>query len=417
MSLGYTHFADYIEQQFDLGVNHRVEIIFTKNTLETDNNLIFNFMANDVKEFFTFDVKHTEVERLENLAQMEIVFDISFSRFEKNHTRSYEKLDSTLANIQAVTAIIDWLFAMMLGYFNSNSMEKYLANKVYLVQNSNSNNDYNSIKVSHNRQGSVITNVPFNNINANNTNNNIDQSLKVELKNSKENKLEIKSDTNRNDNYYKEEPDIIELNSQSPSIKFNNYQDNLSNDSKKKSINNGKGNISPINTQKKITLKIDQAKTKLERSKIKINQSQILGYEDFSCCMNKNKNNKVYQEFLKLNLASIYLADDLDIINYLKQKQEFEYIKEMLLNENERFLLKGICPRRVHSNIEAEKVEEILEEKNYEHLKPDYNEKFCKALEQMANSNSNINNNDKNEKESLLNKQLARQIDIFINDN
>lgn len=84
-SNGFLGFANYLEETFDLGFNHHLQIIFTKNVLETDNNVIFNFMPNDKVDFYTFQVKHELKARVKDISTLEISIEIVYDNFERDH--------------------------------------------------------------------------------------------------------------------------------------------------------------------------------------------------------------------------------------------------------------------------------------------------------------------------------------------
>lgn len=388
LDLGYNAFTESLQNEFDLGMDHIITFTYVKNILTTDNNFIFDFIKPKIITFPSFIINHLKVPRVGNSNEVKLIISFEQSSYDINHDRGYIRLDSILANIQAVVSIFE-IFILYLGkLLNYGKLDVYIANKSYNVVNNNKKIK-NSLKIKNsikdiiknnllNKDNSKVISLK-NNSNSNYVNENLDKdndfkmlklsnnsdrgndnlnnsilNIKKEIISSSDNKIiDIKRFENVNSIANKDvvyssinKNDILKINKefnnkkQKDTLNLNNYiiknnsTNNFSN-SKRKPLN--EINLNIIEYSPKNNNSIDKININNNNNLIKLNPSRLeifiseFKFLEYLCYMNKARYSK---EKKKFDVAKTYLDYDLDIITYFKKMQQIEVLIKHLNNTN-----------------------------------------------------------------------------------
>jgi hypothetical protein len=325
---GYVNFSDYIEQDFDLSLDHVIVVTLQINNIETDNNFIFDFFPHDVTTFYTLKAQHSLVPRALEVNNLRIKVVFELDKYEVNNTRSYVKFDSIIANIQAVTYLMDVFFMYIVSVFNFGKLDKLISNIVYQIKPNKSSNELKFSKFPIRGRGSSVYS------------NETPITKKIEIKGYSS---DIPIDSN--------DKEILDLHGLD-SKKQNNLE-SVNRPIKIKNFNQEEV-IKPINTYAEDIIKLN-----LKREEIKIGLLDRLLIE-FGLYSKENKN----RDIVMYRIASAYLSKDLDVITYLNNMQDYEKLRDYLLTKDEKLRMILESKREISSNMNAEEVENNLESLN-----------------------------------------------------
>ena len=322
---GYVNFSDYIEQDFDLSLDHEIIVTLQINNIETDNNFIFDFFPHDLTKFYTLKAQHSLVPRaLEtNNLRVKIIFELD--KYEVNNTRSYVKFDSIIANIQAVTYLMDVFFMYIASVFNFGKMDKLISNLVYQVKSNDTILKTKSNKLAIHSRGSsqYSKETPI--------------TKKVEIMGYSDNKqvgykdidvLDLHGLDSKKENY---------LESATRPVKINNF--------------NQSEVIKPVNYYTTDIIKLN-----LKREELKISLLDRL-FIELGIYSEENKS----KEIVRYKIASTYLSKDLDVITYLNNMQEYEKLRDYLITKDEKLMLLLENKREITESMNVNEVENNLE--------------------------------------------------------
>jgi hypothetical protein len=128
---GYSTYFDTPVYSIDLSKDYDLDIIVTKNTMETDINPIYDFFPPEVNIYYVFDVKFTERSRPVYDNNFNIYVTISLDNYEYKISRSYLKLDAMLANVMSITQIVSMLCMYINSAFATGNIEYEIFSKIY----------------------------------------------------------------------------------------------------------------------------------------------------------------------------------------------------------------------------------------------------------------------------------------------
>ena len=444
---GYSAFTDSIVGEFDLGSDHEIVMTYSKNILSTDNNFIFDFVPPQEITFPTFTIMHRLIPKDSNPDKVKIFLKLKLSNFDVNHSRGYVKLDSIIANIQAITYLVDVFFISLCQFFHYGKMDIFIANKAYQIFDNPEtvkSNRRNSSIVSNILKNNIVNN--NNNVNSNkhkysnlygkssnfdsrlnsmdNTNNirnlelNRNKTLGLELEkspnvNSKiNNEIVYNDDINRlNENESKKDKkvtnisnlelhkidnnDVMSINSKEA---FNNNYLTVKNKdnqnthqilSKIDKANND--NISNKSNKNTNTIKnINYVRNQLKKDELKTNLLETLITElcPWIPCFKKLSNKHKTDAKKKYLIASAYLSYDLDIITYLRNIQILEKLRDYTLSEDKKSLMNLDSRRLINSDFNLEEIEEKLEKdiEKFDDLNDSFVENIAIALSKTSDN-------------------------------
>jgi hypothetical protein len=131
---GYSKYNHSIFDYYNGNNIFSVRIKVIKNTMNTDNNLIFNFIESNISIFYTYDIGvYTSYSR-QNNDTLNVSIQFEMSNLEYIYQRSYLKFDALLANIFAMTSIVSMIFVIIHYVFNYGTMEYTLIKNLYMFK-------------------------------------------------------------------------------------------------------------------------------------------------------------------------------------------------------------------------------------------------------------------------------------------
>lgn len=351
---GFSNFTDDIESKFDLGVDHKIIITYTRHQIDIDNNYIFNFFPNSNHAFHSIEVEHRLIPKEQEANFVRIEIEVNLNRIEFSHLREYTKMDSIIANIGAVTYLVDVAFGAIIAFFNYCKMDIYMFNKTYQIMD-------NKSKISK-------SNIPFEKINSTSRPQSITASP---------NNLRV-SDNRAMDTERKE--DILHINKVDDAKSASTNRPIVNNYSRIESNTGGR-----IHFNSKITS--DHVKKSLTKSKINISLWDTIWAEFYPECIKLNDEQKKYK------VASAYLTYDLDVTTYLQMVQDFEKLRDFVLKDEEKLQMLVDQRRIVNAEMDYEEMEQQVEDEmeKMNNLNDSLIEKIHKAVHSKEAAYLNLN--------------------------
>lgn len=154
---GYSNHLAVEYFDIDLSKDVSYTITYTKNTIQTDNNFIYNFIKPDENIFYTTKTSAIFIERQGPVNLLKIVFNYIYDKNEVIYYRSYEHFDSTLASAFSLIQILYYFNMILIEFFNYGYLENKIINKIIKFKNEQDLN--NNIEISHKKIGhfSILT--------------------------------------------------------------------------------------------------------------------------------------------------------------------------------------------------------------------------------------------------------------------
>ena len=110
-SFGYSKFYDYAIFNSTYDKDLSITITLVQNTVISDDNLLYGFLSPKIYSFYIIkEVNFNEIKRKNNLSDLSLSISYQLDSFEIIYNRSYEKLDSILANSFSTASIIKVFF-------------------------------------------------------------------------------------------------------------------------------------------------------------------------------------------------------------------------------------------------------------------------------------------------------------------
>ena len=143
---GYQEFTDFYNLDsisFDSDVSVIMKI--KKNTIYTDDNILFNFLPPKLDLYYTYSVVQLlSKERTGPTNLLTVSFDIELDKFQNVYRRSYMKIDQLLANTMSIFSVLLLIFESLTKFIVYGSLEFYLMKKLYYFD---SKCEYKSIQM------------------------------------------------------------------------------------------------------------------------------------------------------------------------------------------------------------------------------------------------------------------------------
>lgn len=330
---GYTHYAEYIEQELDLSLNHHIEIVLTNNKVETDRNIIFNFAPYQQGSFTGVEARHYTSAKESDFSKFSLKFEIILNKFQINHLRTYTKFDDVLANIQAVFSIAEIACLFVLGYLNHGTLDKFMANHLYSFEEGARVKKSSSMRIVETKRFQTLR-----------------PSTEFAPINDKER-------------------------SEKSELRIHSYKKDSRRGSEVGELNN------PSDASRR---KVRHA---LSSKSIDFLSLELLWYEIF--CPKKARHNKSIH---KVQVAQVYLEHDLNIFTVLRQLQELETLKRLVLSDSELLALNLVSRRKINENSDKDAIEEELGRavRLREESDPKYIDEICEAYRDLKDKDSKL---------------------------
>ena len=138
----------------DYTVNYNIVLTVKKNIVITDNNILFNFLSNKNTEFYSYVINVWPKTKAENdrADVMKISIKYIMDKQINYFNRSYEKVDSLIANTYAIYGFIIISCQIIVGLIDIGKVDFYLMNKLYTYEILDSNGNI----VSYSRNESKV---------------------------------------------------------------------------------------------------------------------------------------------------------------------------------------------------------------------------------------------------------------------
>lgn len=135
-SLGFQ--SDIVTEIVDIDFTQNYNLVLTikKNIINTDSNILFNFKPRTTQSFYSMVLNvwpRTKAEQEPkniNYITIKYILDKQINVYD----RSYEKLDSLVANTYAMYGVILIMSQILVGYLDIRKVDFYLMNKLYHYQ-------------------------------------------------------------------------------------------------------------------------------------------------------------------------------------------------------------------------------------------------------------------------------------------
>lgn len=171
-----------------------INVKLTKNTVITDDNLFFQFGDNRVVEFYEVSISE-ERRILDRPMQMYLPIQLNFSLNEKivNVNRSYNKIDTVLANCFSIIKVFYSVLFFCMVFIEEKLVYKEIIKSIYFERDSNvpENSNVNIMQRYYTDKNKIV---PFSNKilkkNYHNGNNDINNNQNINVKNSNELKID-----------------------------------------------------------------------------------------------------------------------------------------------------------------------------------------------------------------------------------
>ena len=134
---GYTKFSRAEGTAFTLDSDINIAMKISKNIIQTDHNIIYNFFPLKTDTFFSFSsVTFSTTQRTANPNLMNVDIDIELDKFQTVTQRSYMKLDQVLASTISVSSIIAYICGFLVKILEYGTVEYYMIRKFYYFKDS-----------------------------------------------------------------------------------------------------------------------------------------------------------------------------------------------------------------------------------------------------------------------------------------
>jgi hypothetical protein len=110
----------------------KIDVVLTKNTLYSDNNIIYRFVPEKVYTFYTISsVRYTYLDRRSGVSNLGISVEIMQDKYQNIFQRSYSKLDQVLASTLSIYSVFALIFQNLIKFFECGALEYHLIKKLY----------------------------------------------------------------------------------------------------------------------------------------------------------------------------------------------------------------------------------------------------------------------------------------------
>ena len=262
------------------------------------------------------------------------------------YIRSYTKIQDVIAIVASLLNIIIYFFRLITNYVGENIRKIEILYKIFEFEDNNDNNLYSKKFYSQITKKMYLSSIEQKNI-----------LNKIEESNSNQNNI-------LSLNHMEEIPSVQNVKHKKSLFKKNNtlnYTNNSTNyfNSKSKKIHLGTSQeqsnlnlIQKLNSNPFVTHKFSSNKEFLKKMTIK-NKDFNLEYKKYLCCKNRNYKYPKLLDWYYINLV--------ELNRYLRNLKEVDFIKTILLNENQ---IKSLNYFKKINLKDSEGINKILESKN-----------------------------------------------------
>lgn len=143
---GFSTSMNFYYYSFDLTTDYNIKISFTKNTMKTDRNLLFNFFATEEVEYYTSKIDITPKTRFGNSAAITFDLEYYYDIMEIVYMRSYIKIDIMLAAVFSVIQAIWYGLYIFITVFNYGYVENFMASELISVKTDQKRDKINDLR-------------------------------------------------------------------------------------------------------------------------------------------------------------------------------------------------------------------------------------------------------------------------------
>jgi len=134
--IGFSNFTDYSRFTSTSNKDLLVTITLIKNTVISDDNLLFGFLSPKNYTFYSISkVEYVESDRVSNISNLQIKKVYELDPINMICFRSYGKMDAILASTLSIVGLIKMFFQVFLNFYHSENISSYLIKRLYFFEN------------------------------------------------------------------------------------------------------------------------------------------------------------------------------------------------------------------------------------------------------------------------------------------